>query len=321
MGGGCKRRRMSRVLLVALVVEAAILAGCSVGTAKRTPAPTPTATMTPAGTPTLPPARYGVLVRRSLAYGPRPGETLDVCAPEGAAGTRPAIVLLHGGGFVNGDKADVQDQCSYLASQGFVVANANYRLAPANSWPDQVVDAQLAVRWLRAQASQLGVDPTRVCSDGVSAGANLAVFLGILGTIHPGDEAGLYANESPRVRCVVDAFGPVDLPALLQIPQYQILAQTLLGPNVSDEAAIAHDASPLFFVTSRSAPALIIQGARDTFVPPQQSRELQQALQRDGVLVQYISYDGGHAFSGLTQHQVGVIEAQAFLFLETQLAP
>ena len=308
----------------ALLMMLALLsiAGCAVGApASHTATPTATTSTgaTPAGTPTLPPSRYGVSVQRSVAYGPQPNETLDLCQPQGAAGPRPGIVLLHGGGFVNGDKADVADQCSYLASQGFVVANANYRLAPAGSWPDQVVDAQLAVRWLRARADQLHLDPARVCSDGVSAGANLAVFLGVLGSIHPGDEAGLYANESPRVQCVVDAFGPVDIPKLLQNPQYQALARTLLGANASNEAAIAHDASPVFFVTPRSAPTLIIQGTQDTFVPPEQSRELQQALQRDGVPVQYISYDGGHAFSGLTQQQVGEIEARAFLFLAQQL--
>lgn len=304
------------VILAAMV----ILAGCSLGTSHRA-APTPTATTDAmaAGTSTLPPSRYGVSVQHSVAYGPQPYETLDLCQPQGAAGARPGIVLLHGGGFVNGDKSDVADQCTYLASQGIVVANANYRLAPTNGWPDPVVDAQLAVRWLRAQAGQLRLDPARVCADGVSAGANLAVFLGVLGGIHPGDEASLYAEVSPHVQCVVDAFGPVDVPKLLQDPQYQAVAQTLLGADAGDEAAIEHDASPVFFVTPQSAPALIIQGTQDTFVPPEQSRELQQALQHEGVAVGYLSYDGGHAFSGLTQHQVGEIEARAFLFIAQRL--
>lgn len=315
------RRTIQRGMMgLAILAAVVILAGCSIGASQRA-APTPTASTraTAAATPTLPPSRYDVTVQRSVAYGPQPYETLDLCKPQGAAGTLPGIVLLHGGGFVDGDKADVADQCSYLASQGVVVANANYRLAPVGSWPDQVVDAQLAVRWLRAQAGQLHLDPARICSDGVSAGANLAVFLGVLDSVHPGDEAGLYADESPRVQCVVDAFGPVDIPTLLQNPQYQAVAQTLLGANASDDAAIEHDASPVFFVTPQSAPALIIQGTQDTFVPPEQSRELQHALQREGVPVGYLSYDGGHAFSGLSPYQVGEIEARAFLFLAQRL--
>src|SRR5262249_48619939 len=140
-------------------------------------------------------------------------ETLDLCRPAHTS-KQPGVILIHGGGWQNGAKAVHDPQCSQLAMRGFVAATINYRLAPQDRWPAPLVDVHLAVRWMRSQANVIGLDPTRLCSYGDSAGGHLAVFLGVLPTIHPGDEATTYANQSPSVGCVVDEFGPVDLATL-----------------------------------------------------------------------------------------------------------
>src|SRR5579885_1270122 len=142
--------------------------------------PTPTPAIVPTLSTTLPPASYQVELRQNVAYGPLDGETLDLCLPEGATDPRPGVVLVHGGGWVNGDKSEFAYQCSLLASEGFVAAAVNYRLAPAHIWPAQLVDVQLAVRYLRANANDLQLDSKRLCSWGASSGAHLAVFLGVL---------------------------------------------------------------------------------------------------------------------------------------------
>ena len=135
---------------------------------------------------------------------------------------------------------------------------------------------------------------------------------------HPGDEANLYAGQSPKVRCVVDAYGPVDLTPHGADADQQATMQALLGTTLDADPARYRDASPLFAVSSASAPTLIIQGARDTLVPPSQSQALQQALERAGVPVQYISYDGDHAFSGLTQQQIEMLVLEAGPFIAAQ---
>ena len=200
------------VLLVSLPACGGISPGVSQST-----------TATPSAVATLPPSRYQITERQNVAYGPLAAEKLDLCEPLGVTSSRPGVILIHGGGWTGGDKSSVhfQSRCTSLAALGFVVANVNYRLADKYSytypqqrkdmWPAQLVDVQLAVRWVRAHAQQLGLDPTRVCAAGSSAGAQLAVFLGVLATIHPGDEAQLLANQSPKVSCVVDNSGPVDL--------------------------------------------------------------------------------------------------------------
>ena len=164
-----------------------------------------TPTVTPGG---LPPPRYHATVQSNVAYGPLAGETLDLCQPQGAAGLRPGVILLHGGGWTAGDKSEYSAEytglCTFLAGQGVVAAAINYRLTPYNTWPAPLVDAQLAVRYLRANASRLQLDAPRLCSWGDSAGGHLAVFLGVLRTSHSGDQATLDATASPQVACVVD---------------------------------------------------------------------------------------------------------------------
>ena len=259
---------------------------------------------------------YQVQTISNVAYGPLDAETLDLCLPSGASGAQPGVILIHGGGWVNGDKEDFAEQCNYLASLGFVAAAVNYRLAPTFIWPAQLVDVQLAVRFLRQNAASYGLDPSRLCSWGTSAGSHLAVFLGVLATIHDGDEAQLYPNQPVSVSCVIDEFGPVNLVTYQETQSQQGLTQLLLGgATPQSDPALYQDASPYFDVSSQSAPELIIQGTRDTTVPPDQSQALYASLQQSHVAAQYISYIGDHAFSGLSAQQVEQIRAEETSYL------
>lgn len=269
----------------------------------------------------VPPDRYRAVVSFNLAYGPLPGERLDLCTPAKAPGTHPGVILIHGGGWQSGDKVFFQTMCKKLAAQGFVAATINYRLAPRYTWPAQLVDVQLAVRWLRTHAEQAGLDSRRLCAWGQSAGGHLAVFLGTLATIHAGDEAHLLTDQSPSVSCVVDAFGPIDLTAPLGAAARPLLLHLFGGVTLQENRSLYHDASPIFAVSSHSAPTMIIQGTRDTLVLPGQSRELQAALQQNHVFVDYRSYDGSHSYSGLSLQQISALQYQEIAFLIAQEQP
>ena len=265
---------------------------------------------------------YKVAILHDTGYGPLAGETLDLCYPSNASTLRPGAILIHGGGWTGGDKKTNDTFCSSLASQGFVAAAINYRLTPKYVWPAQLVDAQLVVRWLRAQASLIHLNPQKLCAFGDSAGAHLALFLGTLPAIHAGDEAGLFANESPAVSCVVDEFGPTDLTQMLSTPYQRSLVLPLMH-NLTPQAdpALYRDASPLFDVTSHSAAMLIIQGTEDTIVPQSHSLSLQQKLQQAHVPVNYISFKGGHGFAGLDEQQKDTIQMHVVNFLNAQEHP
>lgn len=294
--------------LVALLGLSLLLALTACGTAS-----TVRSTVTPGG---LPPPRYHATVQSNVAYGPLPDETLDLCQPQGAAGLRPGVILLHGGGWTAGDKSEYTALCTFLAGQGVVAAAINYRLTPYNTWPVPLVDAQLAVRYLRANAARLQLDAPRLCSWGDSAGGHLAVFLGVLTTSHSGDQATLDATASPQVACVVDEFGPVDLTQVLS-DQATSVELELFGFQTLRQAPAAYrDASPLFAVTPQSAPTFIVQGTNDTVVPPSQSQALQQALEANHVPIHYLSYPGGHSFSDVTLAQRAEMIVQEWAFVE-----
>jgi dienelactone hydrolase len=177
--------------VVALLAAALVMAGCTI------PAPAGNA-----------PLRYrdqvfsNVTLTSNLQYGTAPDANnnpvnllLDLYRPTGDSQTsRPALVWVHGGGFSGGDKTNTVpvDVANTFAKKGYVVVSINYRLlAPPSctSNPSQGVcttaaleaqhDAQAAVRWLRANASTYGVDPTRVGIGGESAGAITATLVGL----------------------------------------------------------------------------------------------------------------------------------------------
>jgi acetyl esterase/lipase len=296
--------------------------------------PTPTTGPTDLFSP-----KYSVSVRENVAYGASPAQTLDLCRPDGLSPPRPGVMLIHGGAWVSGSKRyqfddfhTLRDLCRGLAAQGFLVASIDYRLlnlsgplgAHSDPWPAQLEDAQLAVRWLRAHASELALDKARLCAAGLSVGAMLAVFLGALRTIDPGDQARRYPAESPQASCVADFYGPVDIVALLKAAPdaNQDVFQALLGYTTPDENPEGYRAaSPLFRVSSQTAPTLIVHGVHDQVVPIEQSLALFQALREHEVPAQFITYNGRHSFGSVNLQESRAIWSQVLAYLVAQERP
>jgi acetyl esterase/lipase len=284
-------------------------------------------------------ATYSVSVRENVAYGAHPAQTLDLCRPDGLSTPRPGVVLIHGGAWTSGSKRyqfddfhTLRDVCRGLASQGFLVASIDYRLlslsgplgARSDPWPAQLNDAQLAVRWLRAHAGDVGLDKTRLCAAGLSVGAMLAVFLGALREIAPGDQSSLYPSESPQVSCVADFYGPVDLVALLKAAPdaNKDVFQALLGYTTPEENPDGYRAASAFYrISSQTAPTLIAHGVHDQIVPIEQSLALFAALRDHEVPAQFITYSGGHSFAGVNLEQSRVIWLQVLAYLAAQEHP
>lgn len=157
----------------------------------------------------------------SVQYGTDGGPLyMDVQVP--AAGRRgvqsPVVVLLHGGGWAGGSRADVAPEADALAGAGLAVLNVDYRLsAPgAPGYPHQLADVQMALDWARSHAAVLGLDMSRVGALGVSAGGNLALELGVRGVVGSvvawSAPTDLGAFETAASRCTTAACGPLSLP-------------------------------------------------------------------------------------------------------------
>lgn len=256
-------------------------------------------------------------VKLDIAYGPDPAQRLDLCLPApGQPGPRPAIIMIHGGYWTMGDKGMYAPLCKGAASEGMVAATIDYRLAnddPRHRWPAQLVDAQLAVRWLRAHAAAYGVDPAHICALGDSAGGQLAVFLAALDRPAPGDYAGELAEVSPGVACAVDNFGPVDLSA----DSYWPPDQKLFGsPDRAQVKQQERAASPIFVVGPHTAPLMIAHGRADKAVSIDQSTQLADRLRHLQVPVKMVVLDAGHEFSGLSPQGLGAILQQELDFIK-----
>ena len=233
----------------------------------------------------------GAQVFRDLAYvrDGSPEQRLDLvlpAPPEPARPPVPLILWIHGGSWEHGSHH--QNPAQAMAGRGYAVASIGYRLSSQAKYPAQIEDCRAAVRWLRAHASEYGLDPVRFGVWGASAGGHLAALLGTAAGEKRFD-VGENLEQSAAVQCVIDSFGPADLlhwgepplPAYLDTPNSAVAR--LLGGRVRDHAELARLASPVTFVDRRAAPFLILHGEDDPIVPAQQSVVLDAALRRAGV--------------------------------------
>lgn len=208
----------------------------------------------------------------------------------------PAVVVMHGGGFNDGDKARSREHnlCTNLALNGYVAMSINYKLwnpgaRDKATWPQSLHDAKTAVRWLRVNAGPLGVDPDRIGAFGCSAGGNLAAMLATTGPADGLDPAGPWPRSSARVACAVDFYGAVKL---MDYHDMKMFAKTR-----AEAPELYERASPVTHVSAGDAPLLIVHGTKDDTVPLAQSEALAAACRKAGVEHELVVVEGApHTF-------------------------
>jgi acetyl esterase/lipase len=248
---------------------------------------------------------------------------LDVYYPLTANWPAPAVIYLHGGAWIQGDKSDAagSPEVSELIKRGFLVASVNYGLAPEYTILEQEANVKCAVRFLRANASYFGLDASRVGAIGASAGGHLVSLLGTADKSAGMDSAGGFLDQSSRVRGVVDLYGPADLRALFSNYPALVL-QELLGTSDS-KSAVFDEVSPLTYVSADDPPFLILHGDKDNVVPLSQSETLYQKLLAVGVQATLVEVQNGdHGFNpvgGVLSPSRAEITAAIASFFETRL--
>jgi acetyl esterase/lipase len=202
---------------------------------------------------------------------------LDAFIP-GGDGPFPALIALHGGGWVAGDKSEWDNNCRQLAQLGLACFSVDYRLAPQHPYPAAVDDALSAIRWVRDHAAEYHVDPTRLGAIGSSAGAYLAAMIGYTG------KGSL--DTGTRVRVVVLWSAPTDLVSLVsdRVNPNQSFsnAHDFLGCDLTACAAKEQDASPVTYVDGSDSPTMIANST-DEQIPLTQAQELSGKLKGVGV--------------------------------------
>jgi acetyl esterase/lipase len=204
---------------------------------------------------------------------------LDVLAPRAPAAPAPAIVHLHGGAFIRGRRDPEQNRL--LAECGFVTVSADYRLAPAATFPGQLHDAKAAVRWIRAHAGELGVDPTRIGVWGESAGGQLAALLGTTGDTPELEGDGGWAEHSSSVQAVYVGCAVTDMfeqQRLVPVGDPPGAIEALIGGPLDEHADVARAAGAVTHVHPGCPPFLIVHGDQDRPVHVRNSELLYAAL-------------------------------------------
>jgi acetyl esterase/lipase len=237
---------------------------------------------------------------------------LDIYQPtEQSSALRPAVVLIHGGGWTSFDKSTMHTMGMFLARCGFVAFAVDYRLfrGSENLWPAQLDDVQRAVRWIRANAAKYQVDPDHIGAFGHSAGAQLAALLGMEDTRDNSDAP--LAKYSSEVQAVVEVSGPSDFTIHRDADDDAFLA-TFFGGNYAQRSQVWQDASPVFHVSKKVSPFLIMHGTQDADVPIAQSQELADKLKQAGASVKFVTVEDVHTFQTPEARKRLALETQAF---------
>ncbi len=218
---------------------------------------------------------------------------LYVFAPEGhrAADRRPAVVFFFGGGWLRGSPEQFEPQCKHFAARGMVAITADYRVygRQKSSVADAVADAQAAMRWVRANAAKLGIDPQRIAAGGGSAGGHLAAATATLRDFTGEEKAAVGFRPDALV-----LFNPaLDLTGILDT-RAQSLDPTRLASRLGGDAA---ELSPARHVRAGLPPTIIFHGKDDALVPYAQVEAFVRAMKDAGNRCELVGYEGqGHGF-------------------------
>jgi acetyl esterase/lipase len=234
-------------------------------------------------------AQPAIEVLTNLSY--RDGSAacrLDLALPKDRRSARPAIVVIHGGGWIEGDKSSfstadgpMPGSIREFARRGFVAATINYRLSREATYPAGLEDCRLAVRWLRDHAAEYGIDSKRMGAYGNSAGGHLALLLALMPEPKPpADEP--YRDQPSRVQAAASDSGPVNLLWQHQHNQLRGVIESFLGGPPLDRTELYRAASPSHYASEEAPPLLLIYGEADGQVGIESVDAFMAALSRDG---------------------------------------
>lgn len=241
------------------------------------------------------PSSYGskVEVRTDIEFGEgeHQRQRLDLYLPS-EADSAPVVICWFGGAFWGGDRSYMAGVCAFLAAHGFAAVAPNYFLGKEDgaraAWPNAVFDAKAAVRFVRARAKELHVDPNRMAALGHSSGAYLAAMVGFTPNLTELEGAGVALSESSKVSAVVAISGVYDRRGTLGLPL------ALLGKGYENKHDLRVAASPIIYIGPDTIPVYILHGDHDSIANVASAKQLAAALDEAHVPHQVRIVDADH---------------------------
>ncbi len=232
--------------------------------------------------------RKGVTRRRNIEFARLGGKhlRLDVTIPSapvpGGQTRRPAVMQIHGGGWVLGDKREQGlPLLNHMAAQGWVGFNVNYRMSPGVAMPEHLIDLKRGLAWIKEHADDYGVDPDFICVTGGSAGGHLTALMGL--TVNDAAYQPGFEDADTSVAAAVPFYGIYDFTdagAFGSNPEIftKFLEPIVMQAFLADEPERFRDASPLHHLRTDAPPFFVIHGDKDTLAPVEDARTFVERL-------------------------------------------
>ena len=203
---------------------------------------------------------------------------LDIYRPPAGVQKRMATIHFHGGGFAGGNKESLSERVRPFAALGYVAIAAQYRLSGQAGFPALVHDAKTAIRWTRANAQRLGIDPQRIAVVGYSAGGYHALFTAGTANKPEFEGTGGNAGVSSQVAVCVAYYPATAVPASM-LP-------------AGADAAATRNAAATTYVAAGFPPTIVFHGTKDTTIPIESSQRLVQQLRGATVPTEFHEFEG-----------------------------
>lgn len=242
----------------------------------------------------------------------------DVYTPPPGTSNGIGLLLIHGGGWMQGDRSQLRGYGVLLGRKGFTSVSCEYRLSDEAIWPAQIHDVKAALRWMRAEADRLGIDGDRIAVSGNSAGGHLALV--VAGTPNRSEFEGEGGNSgvSTDVAAAISFYPPVRLNEYGP-PEALTMHGRLFGPAASKETVAG--ASPNTHISPSFPPTMLVHGGKDELVPVNESNVMYRGLVEAGVDTELHVFAGQpHGFDASPALGRQCAEIMA-LFLERYVAP
>lgn len=256
-----------------------------------------------------------VSIKEGIVIGEGGGRSLkaDIFLPPLEEKNRPAVLFIHGGGWIEGDRSQLRGYGILLARLGFVCMCNSYRLSNESIWPAQIQDVNCAIRYLRTNATDLGLDPDRIGVSGNSAGGHLSLMAAATNYDQIFEGEGGSNEVSSEIKAVCAIYPPTTIRQLEMLNPLENAFLMLMGKEAKKEDF--DKASPLNYVTEDYPPCMLIHGSTDSVVRLKDSTKFYEKLiefNRPASL--HIFSEEEHAFDGEPDYGRAVADLQALFF-------
>ena len=237
----------------------------------------------------------------------------DLFQPPEGEENGAAIVIVHGGGWREGDKTQLGGYGLLLAREGFVCLCTSYRLSQEERWPAQIQDVKAAIRWIRGNSDRLSIDPERIGISGNSAGGHLSLMAGLKEVIDDFEGEDGYNDVSSEIKAVCSIYPPAQIRKYENSDVTVDAYKALMGDEAQQED---YDlASPLLQIQEDFPPTMLIHGSTDSVVSLSDSTDLYDKLTNLGVPTElHIFSEEEHAFDSQSGYGRLVAELQNLFF-------